>query len=57
MLSPLLSTSDASLKLGEEPVGIHVLFIPQQGLIVLNLTEEHQRLLQLLGARYVWFYR
>lgn len=38
-------------------VGIHVLFIPQQGLIVLNLTEEHQRLLQLLGARYVWFYR
>ena len=38
-------------------VGIHVLFIPQQGLIVLNLTEEHQRLLQLLGARYIWFYR
>jgi transposase len=38
-------------------VGIHVLLIPQQGLIVLNLTEEHQRLLQLLGARYVWFYR
>jgi hypothetical protein len=34
-----------------------VLFIPQQGLIVLNLTEEHQRLLALLGARYAWFYR
>jgi transposase len=36
-------------------VGIHVLFIPQQGLIVLNLTEEHQHLLQLLvqsHARY-----
>ena len=38
-------------------VGIHVLFIPQQGLIVLNLTEEHQRLLELLGTRYAWFYR
>jgi len=38
-------------------VGIHGLFIPQQGLIVLNLTEEHQRLLQLLGTRYAWFYR
>ena len=38
-------------------VGIHVLFIPQQGLIVLNLTEEHQHLLQLLGTRYAWFYR
>jgi transposase len=38
-------------------VGIHVLYVPQQGLIVLNLTEEHQHLLQLLGKRYVWFYR
>ena len=38
-------------------VGIHGLFLPQQGLIVLNLTEEHQRLLELLGARYAWFYR
>jgi hypothetical protein len=38
-------------------VGMPVLFIPQQGLIVLNLTEEHQRLLALLGARYAWFYR
>ena len=35
-------------------VGMHVLFIPQQGLSVLNLTEEHLRLLQLLGARYAW---
>ena len=38
-------------------VGIHVLFIPGQGLFVLNLTDEHQRLLQLLGKRYAWFYR
>jgi transposase len=38
-------------------VGIHVLFIPQQGLSVLNLTEEHLCLLQLLGSRYAWFYR
>jgi hypothetical protein len=38
-------------------VGIHVLYVAQQGLIVLNLTEEHQHLLQLLGKRYVWFYR
>ena len=38
-------------------VGIHVLFIPQQWPIVLNLTDEHLRLLQLLGDRYAWFYR
>ena len=38
-------------------VGIHVLYIPGQGLLVLNLTDEHQHLLQLLGKRYVWFYR
>ena len=38
-------------------VGIHVLYPPQQGPIVVNLTEEHQHLLQLLGKRYVWFYR
>jgi transposase len=38
-------------------VGIHVLFIPGQSPIVLNLTEEHLHLLQLLGNRYVWFYR
>jgi transposase len=38
-------------------VGIHVLYIPRQGLLVLNLTDEHQRLLQLLGKRYAWFYR
>jgi len=37
-------------------VGIHVLYVPQQGPIVLNLTEEHQHLLQLLGNRYAWFY-
>ena len=38
-------------------VGIHVLDVPQQGLLVINLTEEHEHLLQLLGHRYVWFYR
>jgi len=38
-------------------VGIHVLFLPDQWPIVLNLTEEHQHLLQLLGDRYAWFYR
>jgi transposase len=38
-------------------VGIHVLYIPGQGLIILNLTDEHQHLLQLLGKRYAWFYR
>jgi hypothetical protein len=38
-------------------VGIHLLLIPQQGPIVINLTEEHQHLLQLLGDRYAWFYR
>jgi len=38
-------------------VGIHRLFIPQQWPIVINLTEEHQHLLQLLGGRYAWVYR
>jgi transposase len=38
-------------------VGIHVLYLPGQGLFVLNLTDEHQHLLQLLGKRYEWFYR
>jgi transposase len=38
-------------------VGMHVLSIPGQGLIMLNLTDEHQHLLQLLGKRYAWFYR
>jgi transposase len=38
-------------------VGMHVLFIPGQGLMVLTLTDEHQHLLQLLGKRYAWFYR
>jgi transposase len=32
-------------------VGIHVLYPPQPGPIVVNLTEEHQHLLQLLGNR------
>jgi len=38
-------------------VGIHVLYLPQQWPIVINLTAEHQHLLQLLGNRYAWFYR
>ena len=38
-------------------VGIHVLFIPGQSPMVLNITEEHLHLLQLLGNRYGWFYR
>jgi len=38
-------------------VGIHVLYIPGQGLMILNLTDEHLHLLQLLGKRYAWFYR
>jgi transposase len=38
-------------------VGIHVLYLPQQSPIVINLTEEHQQLLQLMGKRYVWVYR
>ena len=38
-------------------VGIHVLHISGQGLMILNLTDEHQHLLQLLGKRYAWFYR
>ena len=38
-------------------VGIHVLFLPQQWPIVINLTEEHQHLRRLLGDRYAWFYR
>jgi hypothetical protein len=25
--------------------------------MMLHLTDEHQHLLQLLGKRYVWFYR
>lgn len=38
-------------------VGIHVLLLPQQWPIVINLAEEHRNLLQLLGTRYAWFYR
>jgi hypothetical protein len=32
-------------------VGMHVLDIPGQGLMMLNLTDEHQHLLHLLGKR------
>jgi len=38
-------------------VGIPEVFIPQQGLIVLHLTEEPQRLRLRLGTRDIWFYR
>lgn len=38
-------------------VGIHVLYMPDQGRMVLNLTDEHRHLLELLGKRYAWFYR
>jgi transposase len=38
-------------------VGMHVLCMPGRWPIVLNLTEEHQTLLPLLGDRYAWFYR
>lgn len=38
-------------------IGIHVLFLPDQWPIVINLTDEHQHLLQLLGDRHAWFYR
>jgi transposase len=37
-------------------VGIHGLYMPGQGLMMLNLTDEHLHLLHLLGKRYVWFY-
>ena len=38
-------------------VGIHVLLIPGQWPVVLNLTEEHQQQLKLLGKLYERFYR
>jgi transposase len=38
-------------------VGIHVLLIPGQWPLVLNLTEEHHHLLRLLGKPYERFYR
>jgi transposase len=38
-------------------VGIHVLLIPGQWPLVLNLTEEHPHLLKLLGTPYERFYR
>jgi transposase len=37
-------------------VGIHLLFIPGEWPLVLNLTEEHQHLLRLLGRSYELFY-
>jgi transposase len=38
-------------------VGIHLLLSPQHRALVLNLTDAHQHLLQLLGDRYAWFYQ
>ena len=37
-------------------VGIHLLLTPGQWPLVLNLTEEHQHLLRLLGKPYERFY-
>jgi transposase len=37
-------------------MGIHLLRIPGEGPLVLNLTEEQQHLLRLLGKPYMWFY-
>jgi transposase len=37
-------------------VGIHLLLIPGQSHLVLNLTEKHDQLLQLLGGAYARFY-
>jgi len=39
-------------------VGVHLLYPPGQlWPIVINLNEEHQLLLRVLGGRYAWFYR
>jgi transposase len=38
-------------------VGMHVLCISGQPYMVINLTEEHLHLRQLLGKRYAWFDR
>lgn len=37
-------------------VGIHLLRMPGKGAVVLNLNDEHQKLLRLLGKPYLWFY-
>lgn len=37
-------------------VGIHLLLVPRQWPVVLNLTEEHHKLLRLLGKAYEWYY-
>jgi transposase len=37
-------------------VGIHLLYVSGQWPLVLNLTEDHQHLLRLLGQPYMWFY-
>jgi transposase len=37
-------------------VGMHLLYQAGQWPIVLNLTEEHQHLLRLLGQPYMWCY-
>jgi transposase len=37
-------------------VGIHLRLIPGRWLLVLNLTDEHQQLLRLLGTSYEKFY-
>jgi transposase len=37
-------------------VGIHLLRMPGEGAMVLNLNDEHRKLLRLLGKPYMWFY-
>ena len=37
-------------------VGIHLLRMPGQGAMVLNLNDAHQKLLRLLGKPYLWCY-
>jgi transposase len=37
-------------------VGIHLLRMPGEGAMVLNLNDEHRTLLRLLGKPYMWFY-
>jgi transposase len=37
-------------------VGIHLLRVPGQGAFVLNLNDQHQQLLRLLGRSYETFY-
>jgi transposase len=37
-------------------VGIHLLRIPGEGAMILNLNDEHRKLLRFLGKSYMWLY-